>query len=112
MCLSMASCTPFLMLMPSAASGPLSAPAMAIDTVLNQRDQNVVCVYCAIGQRASAVAKAVAMNQMRHVKHSSKTHRTHVAKIASKHASKSTGKSIKRTRVHTAKLPMTRTGTN
>ncbi len=34
--------------------------AMAIDTILNQRGQNVVCVYCAIGQRASAVAKAVA----------------------------------------------------
>lgn len=33
--------------------------AIAIDTILNQRDQNVVCVYCAIGQRASAVAKAV-----------------------------------------------------
>ncbi len=35
--------------------------AIAIDTILNQRDQNVVCVYCAIGQRASAVAKTVAM---------------------------------------------------
>jgi len=34
--------------------------AIAIDTILNQRRQNVVCVYCAIGQRASAVAKAVA----------------------------------------------------
>jgi F-type H+-transporting ATPase subunit alpha len=34
--------------------------AIAIDTILNQRDQDVVCVYCAIGQRASAVAKAVA----------------------------------------------------
>ena len=34
--------------------------AIAIDTIVNQRDQNVVCVYCAIGQRASAVAKAVA----------------------------------------------------
>jgi len=34
--------------------------AIAIDTILNQRGQNVVCVYCAIGQRASAVAKAVA----------------------------------------------------
>ena len=33
---------------------------IAIDTILNQRDQNVLCVYCAIGQRASAVAKAVA----------------------------------------------------
>jgi F-type H+-transporting ATPase subunit alpha len=34
--------------------------AIAIDTILNQRDQHVMCVYCAIGQRASAVAKAVA----------------------------------------------------
>ncbi len=32
LCLSMASCTPFLMLMPSAASGPVSAPAIAMDT--------------------------------------------------------------------------------
>jgi len=35
--------------------------AIAIDTILNQRGQNVVCVYCAIGQRASAVAKTVAI---------------------------------------------------
>ncbi|MGC1955783.1 MAG: alternate F1F0 ATPase, F1 subunit alpha [Gammaproteobacteria bacterium] len=34
--------------------------AVAIDTILNQRGKNVWCVYCAIGQRASAVAKAVA----------------------------------------------------
>jgi F-type H+-transporting ATPase subunit alpha len=34
--------------------------AIALDTILNQRGQNVLCVYCAIGQRASAVAKAVA----------------------------------------------------
>jgi len=34
--------------------------AIAIDTILNQRSQNVVCIYCAIGQRASAVAKVVA----------------------------------------------------
>jgi F-type H+-transporting ATPase subunit alpha len=34
--------------------------AIAIDTILNQRDHHVLCVYCAIGQRASAVAKAVA----------------------------------------------------
>ncbi len=34
--------------------------AIAIDTILNQRDRNVLCVYCAIGQRASAVAKVVA----------------------------------------------------
>jgi F-type H+-transporting ATPase subunit alpha len=34
--------------------------AIAIDTILNQRGDSVVCVYCAIGQRASAVAKVVA----------------------------------------------------
>jgi F-type H+-transporting ATPase subunit alpha len=34
--------------------------AIALDTILNQRGQNVLCVYCAIGQRASSVAKAVA----------------------------------------------------
>jgi F-type H+-transporting ATPase subunit alpha len=34
--------------------------AIALDTILNQRGQSVVCIYCAIGQRAAAVAKAVA----------------------------------------------------
>ena len=34
--------------------------AIAIDTIVNQHDQNVLCVYCAIGQRASSVAKVVA----------------------------------------------------
>ncbi len=34
--------------------------AIALDTILNQRGNNVICVYCAIGQRASAVAKVVA----------------------------------------------------
>jgi F-type H+-transporting ATPase subunit alpha len=34
--------------------------AIALDAILNQRGQDVVCVYCAIGQRASAVAKVVA----------------------------------------------------
>jgi F-type H+-transporting ATPase subunit alpha len=33
---------------------------IAIDAIINQRDQNVQCIYCAIGQRASAVAKVVA----------------------------------------------------
>ena len=37
--------------------------AIALDTILNQRDQNVLCVYCAIGQRASSVAKTVAILQ-------------------------------------------------
>lgn len=34
--------------------------AIAIDTICNQRGKNVLCVYCSIGQRASAVAKTVA----------------------------------------------------
>jgi F-type H+-transporting ATPase subunit alpha len=34
--------------------------AIALDAILNQRGKNVICVYCAIGQRASAVAKVVA----------------------------------------------------
>ena len=34
--------------------------SIALDTILNQRDQNVLCVYCAIGQRASGVAKVIA----------------------------------------------------
>ena len=32
---------------------------LALDTILNQRGENVLCVYCAIGQRASAIAKVV-----------------------------------------------------
>jgi F-type H+-transporting ATPase subunit alpha len=31
--------------------------AIALDTILNQRGNDMVCVYCAIGQRSSAVAK-------------------------------------------------------
>ncbi len=34
--------------------------AVALDTILNQRGQDVLCVYCAIGQRASGVAKVIA----------------------------------------------------
>ncbi|MBK9018029.1 MAG: alternate F1F0 ATPase, F1 subunit alpha [Saprospiraceae bacterium] len=34
--------------------------AIAIDAILNQHDQNVLCIYCSIGQRASSVAKVVA----------------------------------------------------
>jgi F-type H+-transporting ATPase subunit alpha len=33
--------------------------AIAIDAIINQRDQNVVCVYCAIGQHAATVAKVI-----------------------------------------------------
>jgi F-type H+-transporting ATPase subunit alpha len=34
--------------------------AIAISTILNQRGRNVVCIYCAMGQRASTVAKTLA----------------------------------------------------
>jgi len=34
--------------------------AIALDTIVNQRGKDVICVYCAIGQRASSVATAVA----------------------------------------------------
>ncbi|WP_017841781.1 alternate F1F0 ATPase, F1 subunit alpha [Methylotuvimicrobium buryatense] len=37
--------------------------SIAINTILNQRDQNVLCVYCAIGQRASAVSQVIATLQ-------------------------------------------------
>ncbi|KZL48249.1 F0F1 ATP synthase subunit alpha [Nodularia spumigena CENA596] len=34
--------------------------AIATDTIINQKHQNVLCIYCAIGKRASAVAKVIA----------------------------------------------------
>ena len=34
--------------------------AIAIDAIINQRDQGIKCIYVAIGQRASTVAKVVA----------------------------------------------------
>lgn len=34
--------------------------AIAIDAIINQQNKNVICIYCAIGQRASSVAKVVA----------------------------------------------------
>ncbi len=33
--------------------------AIALDTILNQADKDVLCVYCAIGKRSSAVARVV-----------------------------------------------------
>ena len=39
--------------------------AIAIDTILNQRGKNVLCVYCAIGQRGAAIAKAVAILRLK-----------------------------------------------
>lgn len=34
--------------------------AIAVDAIINQRDKGVLCVYCAVGQRASAVARVIA----------------------------------------------------
>jgi len=31
--------------------------AIAIDTIINQRDKNVICIYCSIGQQISSVAR-------------------------------------------------------
>ncbi len=33
--------------------------AIAVDTIVNQRDKDVICVYCAIGQRSSSIARVV-----------------------------------------------------
>lgn len=33
--------------------------AIALDTIINQKDQNVICVYVSIGQRESAIAEIV-----------------------------------------------------
>ena len=39
--------------------------AIAIDTILNQHDQNCICVYVAIGQKASTVARVVKTREER-----------------------------------------------
>jgi len=33
--------------------------AVVIDTIINQRDTNVVCVYCAVGQKTSSVSQVI-----------------------------------------------------
>ncbi|WP_238987396.1 F0F1 ATP synthase subunit alpha [Roseovarius dicentrarchi] len=33
--------------------------SIAVDTILNQKDTGVLCIYCAIGQRGDAVAKVI-----------------------------------------------------
>lgn len=33
--------------------------AIALDTILNQKNKDVICIYCAIGQRNTAVAKVI-----------------------------------------------------
>ncbi|GHV94456.1 ATP synthase subunit alpha [Spirochaetia bacterium] len=39
--------------------------AIAIDTIINQKGKNVICVYCAIGQKSSSVA-AIIKNMEKH----------------------------------------------
>ncbi len=34
--------------------------AIALDTIINQKDKGVICVYCAIGQESSSVARVIA----------------------------------------------------
>ena len=34
--------------------------AIVVDCMINQQDKNMICIYCAIGQRSSAVAKVIA----------------------------------------------------
>jgi F-type H+-transporting ATPase subunit alpha len=34
--------------------------AIAVDTIINQSDKDVVCIYCAVGKRSSAAAKVIA----------------------------------------------------
>ncbi|MDD3244092.1 MAG: F0F1 ATP synthase subunit alpha, partial [Eubacteriales bacterium] len=33
--------------------------AIAVDTILNQRDKDVICIYVAIGQKASSIARTI-----------------------------------------------------
>ena len=34
---------------------------IALDTIINQHDKDVVCIYCAIGKQSSDVAKSIAV---------------------------------------------------
>ena len=34
--------------------------AIAVDTIINQKDKDVICIYCAIGKRVTAVARVIA----------------------------------------------------
>lgn len=38
---------------------------VAIDTILNQKDQNIICVYCAIGQKSSKITATVELLKAR-----------------------------------------------
>jgi F-type H+-transporting ATPase subunit alpha len=34
--------------------------AIAVDTILNQKDKGIICIYCAIGQKMSSLARVIA----------------------------------------------------
>jgi len=34
--------------------------AIAVDTIINQKDKDVICIYCTIGKRVTAVARVIA----------------------------------------------------
>ena len=40
--------------------------AIALDTIINQKDKGAICIYCAMGKRGSAVAKVIADLQAHH----------------------------------------------
>jgi len=42
---------------------------IALDTIINQRDKGVVCIYCAIGKQSSDVAKSIAALREHNVFH-------------------------------------------
>ena len=56
--------------------------AIAIDTIINQKNQNVICIYVAIGQKASTVAQIV--EKLRN--HGAMTYTTVVSSTASEMA--------------------------
>ncbi len=35
--------------------------ALAIDTIINQKDKDLICIYVAIGQKKAAIARTVAI---------------------------------------------------
>lgn len=56
--------------------------AIALDTIINQKDQNVLCIYVAIGQKASTIAQIVEVLK----KHDAMKYTTIVASTASQPA--------------------------
>ncbi len=56
--------------------------ALAIDTIINQRGQNLICIYVAIGQRQAQVAQVIATLE----KHGALAHTVVVAATASEPA--------------------------